>query len=337
MTEELDLRAELEKSFAETESVEDAFDESPSERLRDEKGRFAAKQQDEAAEVIDAVAPEIAAEVVETEVASTVTAQAAIQPPNGWPEEAKTLWQSLPAQIQAAVDKREQDVAKFTSKSDDERQFGRSMYKTVQPYMAQIQAEGGTPESAVQQLLNTAYVLRVGSPEQKRQLLLQTAQQFGIDITPPEPSDADPKMQQLLNKINQLEGAMRARQRQEQNQLQAEIQTEIQAFATNSEHAHYEEVKAHMAALLREGAAKDLQDAYDQACWARPDIRATLLSKQNAEQEQKRKADAKLKAEQAKRKGVGLTGGPGNTGAAPGSQSLRSELEAAFASASSGV
>jgi hypothetical protein len=95
-----------------------------------------------------------------------------------------------------------------------------------------------------------------------------------------------------------------------------------------------------MAALLREGAAKGLQDAYDQAVWARPDTRATLLAQQRAEEEQKRRTEAKAKAEAAKRKSVSITGGPGNTAAsaAPGSKgSVRDDLLNAFAEQGSAV
>jgi hypothetical protein len=83
-----------------------------------------------------------------------------------------------------------------------------------------------------------------------------------------------------------------------------------------------------------------LQDAYDQAVWARPDTRATLLAQQRAEEEQKRRTEAKAKAEAAKRKSVSITGGPGNTAAsaAPGSKgSVRDDLLNAFAEQGSAV
>jgi hypothetical protein len=35
-----------------------------------------------------------------------------------------------------------------------------------------------------------------------------------------------------------------------------------------------------MAALLQAGRATDLDDAYDKAIWARPDLRATLLQQE---------------------------------------------------------
>lgn len=234
-----------------------------------------------------------------------------------------------------AVQKREQDIAKFTSTRDEHASFGKEMYQAVQPYMPQIQAEGGTPVTAIQALLNTAYVLRTGSPEQKKQLLIQTARQYGVDLGDvpagqPQAQPPPPDVSQLVR----LE-----MQRAEQQRLKTEVQSEIQAFAADPTRTHYAEVKAHMAALLSAGAAKDLQDAYDQACWASPTIRATLEAQRRATEEQKRKADAKAKAEAAKRRAVSVTGGPGNTAAAtaPGGRSIRDELEANLAAQSGGV
>lgn len=340
-----DLRSQLEAAFKgeaepevetpEVEAIEPETPEviEPETRARDEKGRFAKTE----------------AEPVAVELEPTPEAEpqpeVALAPPNGWTAEAKAKWHELPAEVQQAALKREEDIAKFTSKTDEERSFGREMYRAVQPYMAQIQAEGGTPVAAVQSLLNTAYVLRTGSPEQKRQMLLQTAQQFGVDLGIPQPevpAEAAPILQYLnpvVERLGRLESTLTQRDQVEQHQLQSEINTEIETFAADPKHAHFQEVKAHMAALLKEGAAKDLQDAYEQACWARADIRATLLAQQRVEEEQKRKAEARRKAEEAKRRSVSLTGGPGNTSAqsAPEGRGLREELEAQFAAFSGAV
>jgi hypothetical protein len=214
------------------------------------------------------------------------------------------------------------------------------MYQTVQPYMAQIQSEGGTPETAIKSLLNTAYILRVGTAEQKRNVLLQTAQQFGVDlgVKPQGDSDIPPYIQPVIQRLNQLEGTFTQREQAERDRNQAEVNQEITAFAADPKHPHFNEVKVYMTALLNEGAAQSLQDAYDQACWARADIRATLQAQQRAEEEQKRRAEAKARAEKA-RNLSGITGGPGNTAgnSAPENRSLRDELNANWAAQSGGV
>ncbi len=364
---EKSIREELESAMQE--QVETPEPETPApaetaapvetgakERVRDEHGRFAAREaadtaggkQDDAANGVAAKVgadasvqqPAVQAAAAPDAQSGAATAGGALAPPNGWPADAKAKWHELPPEIMAAVQKREQDVAKFTSKSDDERSFGRDVYRAVQPYMAQIQAEGATPVMAIQSLLNTAYVLRTGSPEQKRQVLMQAAQQYGVDLgaklgTQPAATGLE-TVQQRLDRLEYERSQERAHAEQ---RLQAEVQTEIQAFAADPKNQHYEAVKGHMAALIREGLAKDLQDAYDQSVHARPDIRATLEAQRRAEEEQKRRADAKLRAEEAKRKGLSITGGPGNTAqsSAPGGRSIREELESAMAASGGAV
>jgi len=327
------------------------------ERARDEKGRFAAKEAAAAAGSKSGDAADGVAAKGATDAAVPVSAlpdadaqpgklaqdaqPAALAPPNGWPAEAKAKWHELPPEIMAAVQKREADVAKFTSTRDEHASFGKEIYQAVQPYLATIRAEGGTPRSAVESLLNTAHVLRTGSPEVKRQLLLRTAQQFGVDLgvaaKPNAPQNTE--FASLQGEIATLKNELAQFRNAGNQQLQTEVQTEIEAFAANPKNVHYESVKGHMAALIGQGLAKDLQDAYDQAVWARPDTRATLAAQQRADEEQKRRADAKQKAEDAKRKNVSITGGPGNTAAAaaPGGRGIREELLAAQAAQSGGV
>ena len=94
-----------------------------------------------------------------------------------------------------------------------------------------------------------------------------------------------------------------------------------------------------MAALLKDGLAKDLQDAYDQAVYARPDIRSTLLEQQLAEKEAKRVADAKAKADAARKASGSVTGSPGATAPSKSNvpeRSLREELVANLAAARNG-
>lgn len=254
-----------------------------------------------------------------------------LSPPNGWSKEAKAKWHELPEEVQQAAIKREQDVAKFTSKSDEQRQLGIEIQKTVDPYMPMIQAEGGNAVAAVQSLLNTAYLLRTGSPQQKRDLMLQTAEQFGVDLTPQEqPQGGNSELTALQSEIQQLRGMLTQQQQAEQQNFRNEVQSELQAFAADPANQHFESVRAHMGALMTAGAASSLQDAYDQACWANPEVRATIQATERAEAERKRQAEAKATANEAKRKAVSLSGGQGGSQfpPSPDDRSLRDELKA---------
>lgn len=253
--------------------------------------------------------------------------------PQSWSAAAKAKWNELPPEFQQEMLKREDDVHKGFTKLDDERNFGRQLKDVITPYMPQIIAEGGTPAGAVKDLLNTAYILRTASPQQKGQLIMRIAQQYGADLSQvSEQAYVDPTIQQLQNEIAQLKGQFSGAEVSKQQQEQAALNQNIAAFAADPKNVHFETVKADMAALLQGGRAKDLQDAYDMSVWARPDIRSTLIQQQSAEMEAKRNADIKSKADAARMAGGSVKGGPGvaipNTGSP--NRSLREELEAQF-------
>lgn len=310
-----------------------ASSQTATARPRDERGRFVsvAESGDEKApeKPVEPPSDQTAAAVEPEKAPETPKAGKAPAPPIGWSAEAKARWHELPPEVQAAIVKREQDAAKLTGKMDEERAFGRELRSVIQPYLPLINAEGATPAQAVQALLNTAYILRSGSPEQKRAALMQVAQQYNVPLFSGEgqPSGSN-EIMALRQQVQQLQAQLQQYTHGVEQQSIAAVQQDIQAFAADPAHSYFEEVKGHMAALLRSGAAKDLQDAYDQACWARPDIRETLLAQQRAEAEQKRRAEEQKRAEEARRKAISLSGAPGVVapGKPNGNLSLREEI-----------
>jgi len=120
------------------------------------------------------------------------------------------------------------------------------------------------------------------------------------------------------------------KKQQEDNEIQGQIKT----FAADPKNVHFETVKAHMAALLKGGIAKDLQDAYDQAVYANPQTRSSLLEAKTVSDNEKRVAEQKARAEAAKRAGSSLRGAPGIMASKDGKVNgldLRSTIRAAIA------
>lgn len=313
-------KAEPEKIIPEAEKDETKV-ETPAEaeekaaRARDASGKFAKKVETPDAVIGQPTPPKPTAA------------------PQAWSASAKAKWSELPAEFQQEVLKREEEVTKGFTKFDEERNFGKQLKEVITPYMPQIIAEGGNPVAAVQSLLNTAYQLRQGTPQSKGQLILQIAKQFGADLSQiSEQTYIDPTIQQLQNEIAQLKGQFSNAEINKQQQEQASLNQNINAFAADPKNIHFDSVRREMGALLEKGLAKDLQEAYDMAAWARPDIRSTLIQQQSAEMEAKRVADSKSKAEAARMAGGSVKGGPGaaipNTGVP--NRSLREELESQF-------
>lgn len=251
--------------------------------------------------------------------------------PTSWNAEVKSKWDAIPQDVQQQILKREEDMNKGFRQIDEERSFARQIKDVVSPYMPIITAEGGTPAGAIQDLLNTAYRLRTASPAEKGQLLYQIAQQYGADMSASSPTQSyvDPQLQQLEQRQRTIEQMIQREQQNYQSQQQNAIAGEIAAFQSDPTRVHFEAVKAHMAALLSSGLAKDLGDAYDQAVYARPDIRSTLLQQHSADSEAKRLADIKSKSNAARNASGSVRGAPGgavSSKAAP-ERSLRDELK----------
>ncbi len=111
----------------------------------------------------------------------------------------------------------------------------------------------------------------------------------------------DPLAKQAIQELRELKREM-AEQKQAQAQAQqAQQHAYVDQFAAEKDEQgnllrpHFQQVRQQMAAFVQAGA--DLNQAYEQACWANPQIRGELLKAQEAE----RIAQSKAAAEKAAR------------------------------------
>ena len=305
---------------------------------------------DEIVEITEEPADDLVEEAVDTEEQPTDEldeketpideVKEEIEPaPQGLSAKMKEKWKDLDPEVRQELARREEDFHKKLTASDSEYHFGKTMKDVVSPYMAIIQSEGGTPEGAVKDLLNTAYILRTGRPEQKAQLLMQVAQQYGVDLSQAmQPQEqvhpALAEMQRELAMLRQQANPEIIKQQLQEQMESDNIMSQVNAFAGDPANKHFEQVKPIMASLLSSGAAQDIQEAYDRACYADPTIRSTLLAEQNKANEAKRKEEV-AKKKQASASVVGSPDGTSPNAKAP-NKSLEDDLREAIA-ASSGL
>lgn len=280
-------QAEAPESAAET--VEDRGDG------RRTDGTFAPKPKESAkpAEVVDKNPPP--EEPVRQESAIDVN-----KPPSTWKPVARAEWDKLSPAIRAEVHRREADWAKGRQELIPDAQLGRSFREVAAPYKALIDAEaGGRPELAFAELMKTAAILRMGTPEQKRQVVLGVAKQYGVDLglTQPQGQPAqqtqqtfqDPRVDQLLQHLQSQE---QQRQTQEQQQLEAAVVNWMDAKdeAGNPKYPYLGDVANEMQVLVPQIRQSNpsfsheqvLQSAYERATWASPEVRPLLLAAQAA-------------------------------------------------------
>ena len=260
--------------------------------------------------------------------------------PEAWKPEAKAHWDKLPPEVQKYVSDREAEVHKGFTRFDEDRQFGKQIKDIVSPYLPLIRSQGGNPVTAVQGLLQTAYLLNTAPKEQKATLIRQLAEQHGVLESLAQPAQyVDPQVAQLQARLQQLEGSNAQQAQEREAQSMAGIQHQIAAFAADPKNAHFEHVRGHMVAMLQGGVAKDLQDAYEQAVWARPDLRQALISEQVTQQQASAQQASKDRAIKARSAGASVSGSPGVVVpiASQPNRSLREELQANLRAHAEGV
>src|SRR6185437_12722421 len=143
----------------------------------------------------------------------------------------------------------------------------------------------------------------------------------------------DPNVQHALQRVQYLEEQIRNQQHLQQQEQQrkqqaeqAELTRQIEEFSSSPNRPHFESVRDDMSKLLQAGYAESLDDAYDKAVWARPDIRSTLLKDEEAERIQEQ---AKV-AETAKAKARSITGSPSGAAVPVANVSIRGDIEDAW-------
>lgn len=296
------------------------------ERKLDESGKFKSKESD--------AAPEHSAQAAQEPQTEVAPSAPAVRPPDAWSPAAKSKFAELPQDIQAEIQRREEEVHKGFTKFDEERVLGKQIKDVIGPYMPMIRAEGGNEREAISNLLQTAYTLRTATPEAKRDLILGLAQQYGVNLgqqqfQPQGAYGVDPTVQQLQGQVQQLTQYINGQQETAEQHENAQTQRMIQSFASDPANLYFNDVKPQMALLLQNGQAATLQEAYEQACWAKPDIRPLMLQSQEKQALSKKQEQAN----KARNAAGSVSGAPigGSSSTQKPAGSLRDELRQQFA------
>jgi len=294
---------------------------------RDERGRFAAKPKaDDPAAAQEPAAAD--AEQPAPEAAQVETA--AVRPPPGFSPASKADWEKLPAHVRADIAKREQEM-----------DAGMRRYTGLGQYADIAERNGTTLGNAVADYWRLESGLRqdfLGGIEaicqrfgvDPRSLNTALSSRYGGAPMHPGQDDRQAPQQPAFDPnaiVQQAKREVRAEYEQRENQSM------IAQFAADPKNKFFENVRGEMAALIQSGRVTNLADAYDMACWARPDIRPFMTSAQDAGAVQVQQRAAA--ANQARLAAKAVTGAPTsgiNPGAARATNlSIDDAVEAAIA------
>ncbi len=225
-------------------------------------------------------------------------APAKIPAPQEWSGLAKVKWDLLPAAVQQEIATREQsrmtatqDLLPVKELVDVNREF-------------LVNQAGSIPE-AMRQMMQFAR-MSVDNPVALAEHILRSK---GIDPRQAfagQPNQAPQQAQapDLQSYVQQLvQQAIQPITAQAEQQQTQQLQTTIEQFAADPKRPFFNDVRVHMGQLIQAGAAKSLDEAYEQATWANPAIRAHLLETQHAATQTAQAAQAQ-RAQQATRASV---------------------------------
>lgn len=338
------LRSQLEKNVETVRTRDEAAAKAPK---APQKSRARQELEEQEAEV-----PE--QEVTEPVVEDQQTEQPQVLAPEGWAKEAKAEWEKLPPTVQAAVAKREADMAKGV---DEIKKKYSEIDQALAPRMEVIRRHGHTPAQAVNQLFAWFEALSA-NPVQAFPALAQSfkfdlrhipglqqvlqqqqdpklAQQEQKPIDPAEiPQGVQNYVKSLEQRINELKQGVSQQFTQLTSSFaqQQQAKTEEILMTWAKDKPYFDDVRKMMAHLISSQAvpplangSADLDKAYDMAIYALPDVRQRVIDAQKKTEDDARKAKAatekKLQQEQAdkaRRAGASLT--PGAPGAAVAQQ-----------------
>jgi hypothetical protein len=258
-----------------------------------------------------------------SEAVADPAAKLAIRAPASWSPAAKATFDKLPPEVQQAVAKREQEIDHGLRRKSEEVKRYEPLEQVLAPRRAQWAAQGMDEVHAVKTLL-AAQDLLEKNPMQGLEFL---ARSYGVNLNTAQPQGQPYQAQPARDshpEIAALKQQLQVLQSQVQTAQTAPIVSQIDAFQNDPANLYFENVRDDMAVLLHNGKASDLKEAYEMACWMRPDIRPFLQTAQAPA------APVQDKAAQARRAAVSVTGSPGQTRIPKSNGSIEDDIRAAF-------
>ena len=234
--------------------------------------------------------------------------------------EMKAHWEKAPPELRQAIAQREADFERGINTYKSRDAEAKAITDLFQPYEWMLRNENATPATAIAPLLQTAALLRTGTPQQKSQAVAQMIQQFQIPLDQVashfngQPQPQDNHYNQLAQQVQQLTQHITQSQYEAQKQNESRALSVIQQFAADPANAHFEAVQDRMLTLLQApnilgdtglmSEREKLQLAYDTAIRLDPAISQQMFA------QQQQNLQAQSQAQRAKAAAVQIKGAP---------------------------
>jgi hypothetical protein len=281
--EQLDRRAMLEAAMesALEEPEENVIEQEPVETEKIEvepaakessEAEISEADNEETAEVLEAVELADADEAQEEEVKPVTR-------PSTWKKEYVQIWDKMEKGEQISkedftkfaeyANQRESEYKKGVSTYKAEADRARSYEEAIAPFVSELQAQNISPAAWINNLGRAHMILSKAPMNEKVEMFQRLAADYGIQFNGESVAQAqqlDPYTQQLMNQLNQVNQEVSSIKSRFQQEEEARLNAEIQKFSSNVEKfPHFDVVREEMAQLLELGKAQDLETAYKKA------------------------------------------------------------------------
>lgn len=301
---------------------------------RGEGGKFTNKPEDSAVNTAAEKAP--ATQALQSETNTAPQQPQTVAMPKSWSADKQELWTSLPQAAKDFILSRENQVNEGFAKYQGLEPKYKALDAVLSPLDPMIQSYGTTREAFVQQLAGWHQAL--ASNPQEAFPALARAYGYSINQGPSAAEQAqqpgyvtDPRVDQLTPVVSQLQQKLADAERREAEAQMRQTSEMVSKWA--SDKPHYDKVRIDMGLLIKaaaeSGREMSLDEAYQKATWANPEI-ADQLKKAEFEAIQKKAAED---AKKAKLAAVSASTRPAAGPAANGAEkpgNLRSDITAAL-------
>lgn len=214
--------------------------------------------------------------------------------PATWRREMAESWKALPQNVREEIHRRENDarngISQYKRGAD---QFNAVHEELIAPYAADFKAVGADARTALRDIVGGWSKLVRGDKTTRVGIFRQMLQGFGISHSdlgaPRDGGDTgqgqghSSELANALQRIDQLQEQLQGFQQQFDGERQqkeeaefGQVQQTWAQFRSDPKNEFVDKLQNRMRAMLNAGLAKDYADAYEQAQWLEPEVRATL-------------------------------------------------------------
>ena len=229
-------------------------------------------------------------------------------PWKSWKADAAKVMEKLPEEAQKYIIERQDQFHKGIEQYKEAANYAKTIDRAISPYKDYMSNLGVTPDVAFTNLLKTEHTLRMGTYQEKAEMLQKLAHDYQIDMNSLAGVPYDPNMHNLKSQLEYTQSQLQASQNFRQSQEDVQIQSTIDEFAQS--HEHFTDVQATMADLLERGFANDLNDAYAKAVRLDDNLFNKTVAQQQGGVNRQNLVQANQAAQAAKAAAVSVKGAP---------------------------